>query len=407
MIDPVEPSSSPSWNATTKLIVGLTLVAISAALVIQFRQIIGPLILAFILAYLVHPLAIRMVERAKVSWRMAVNLIYLVLLLLLIGSVTATGFATVQQVQSLIAVVNQFSERLPDLVANLSTQAISFGPFQFNFSQLNLQTLTDQALSAVQPMLGRVTTLISGFATSAAGTFGWALFVLIISYFLLAESGVSPTNMFPIEVPGYQEDIDRLLAELRNIWNAFLRGQMIIVSLVILASSTLMMILGVRYSVGIGLMAGAARFVPYLGPFVSWTVTGLVAFFQGGNHFGLQPLTFTIIVLVASILLDQIFDNIVVPRLLGQSLGVHPAAVLVSAIIATNLLGLIGLVLAAPVLATVKLLVRYIFRKMFDQDPWPLDDEPVHPFHMPWRSSWERLQVWWRARQEPKPGPKA
>jgi hypothetical protein len=89
--------------------------------------------------------------------------------------------------------------------------------------------------------------------------------------------------------------------------------------------------------------------------------------------------------------LDQIFDNLVSPRLLGQTLGVHPAGVLIVAIIAANLIGIIGLVLAAPVLATVNLLGRYIGRKMFDMDPWPepANTDTAQPFVMP-LARWQR-----------------
>jgi predicted PurR-regulated permease PerM len=81
------------------------------------------------------------------------------------------------------------------------------------------------------------------------------------------------------------------------------------------------------------------------------------------------------LVIIAAVVLDQIFDNLVSPRLFGNTLGIHPAAVLITALLAANLIGLIGLVLAAPAVATFKLIGRYIVRKMLDLDPWPVEDE--------------------------------
>jgi predicted PurR-regulated permease PerM len=127
----------------------------------------------------------------------------------------------------------------------------------------------------------------------------------------------------------------------------------------------------VRNALVLALLAGVARFVPYAGPFITWTVTGLVAFFQPSNYFNLEPFTYMLVVVIALLLLDQIFDNLVTPRLYGSALGLHPAAVLVSAIIAANLIGFVGLLLASPVLATLKLFGRYALRKMLDLDPWP------------------------------------
>jgi hypothetical protein len=102
---------------------------------------------------------------------------------------------------------------------------------------------------------------------------------------------------------------------------------------------------------------------------------------------------------VLSFILDQVFDNLISPRLLGEALGVNPAGVLIAAIVAANLIGIIGLVLAAPVLATLRLLSRYITRKMFDLDPWP--EPETHPLSapskIPWSRWWRRLRTWGRA----------
>jgi predicted PurR-regulated permease PerM len=101
--------------------------------------------------------------------------------------------------------------------------------------------------------------------------------------------------------------------------------------------------------------------------------------------------------------MDQIYDNLVSPRIMGKSLGVHPAAVLVVAIIAFNLIGIIGLVLAAPALATVNLIGRYTARKMFDRDPWADFKEEVEPMGFHWVVRLYRyLSVWWNSRKRDK-----
>jgi predicted PurR-regulated permease PerM len=121
---------------------------------------------------------------------------------------------------------------------------------------------------------------------------------------------------------------------------------------------------------------------------------------QASNYFNMQSWHYVILVLGLCFLLDQIFDNLISPRVIGQTLGLHPAAVLIAAIIAANLLGIIGLVLAAPVLATVLLLGRYASRKMLDLDPWPPEPEPAprQPQAMErlFRRIWRRLQAGWR-----------
>jgi len=401
-----EPSSSPKWGATTKLIVGLSFVAIMALLVIQFRHLVGPLILAFMLSYLLYPVANWLTKSIRLPWQTAVAFIYIFLFLLGVGLVALSGLAVVQQLQSLFNFLQNSLKDFPQFLEQLSQQTFIFGPFQFSLAQYDLPALANQALSIVQPLLGRAGSLISSIATSAATTFLWGLFVLIVSYFLLADAGKRVRHEFVhIEIPGYQADLERFGAEMRRIWNDFFRGQLIVISFAILAYFVLLTILGVRYAIGIAVLAGVGRLVPYIGPWALWITTFLVTYFQPSNYFGLQPLQFSILVLVLAFLTDQIFDNIVSPRFMGETLGVHPAAVLVAAIIFANLIGLIGLILAAPVVATLKLIATYVVRKMLDLEPWPEAQRsalprPTHPM-LEWaKRAYQFLRDFWQQKQK-------
>jgi predicted PurR-regulated permease PerM len=143
----------------------------------------------------------------------------------------------------------------------------------------------------------------------------------------------------------------------------------------------LLSILGVRYALGIAFLAGLAKFLPYIGPTITWIVLALITFFQATKpfHLGDRPLIYTLIVVATSLVVDQIFDNFITPRIMARTLRVHPAAVLVTALIAANLLGILGVVIAAPSLATLTLIGRYTMRKLFDQDPFPPWDTASPP----------------------------
>ncbi len=398
MNNPVEPvSPSPKWGPLTKLAVGMTFVAILAAMLVRFRAIVGPLIMAFVLSYLLFPVASGFRSFSKLSWRASVNLIYLVVVIIFGGLLAVAGINIVGQIQSLVDFVRQLTTDLPAIVADLSTSVYVIGPFQFSLQQYDLQALTNQVLSVVQPILGRLGGLVSTLATSAITTVTWAIFVLVISYFLLADAGRVPNQFLSVEIPGYTADLQRLGIELRKIWNAYLRGQLTIVLLVMVTYTILLTALDVRYALGIAILAGLARFVPYIGTFIAWATLAAVAFFQGSNYFGLEQYQYTILVVAIAILVDQIFDQLISPRIFGDTLGVHPAAILVAAIIAANLIGLVGLVLASPVLATLNLVGRYILRKMFDLDPWPEEAPAVSYSRLTWARLWRRMEAWFRS----------
>jgi predicted PurR-regulated permease PerM len=396
--------TSPKWNSTIKTIVGLTTAGLLAATLIYFRSIIGPLILAFILIYLLHPMAAFLNNHTRLSWRASVNLIYIVLLIILLTSSTLTGLAAIQQIQSLIGIIERFVNDLPKLLDSLSGKVFLIGPYQIDLSQFtDLGKLGTQVINTLQLIIGRAGNLVGTLATATASTVGWGLFILVISYFVLADAGKVPNALHYIDIPGYDYDIQRMGRELGRIWNAFLRGQITIVVLVIICYTVLLSILGVRYAFAIAILAGLARFIPYIGPAITWTVLGLVTIFQGGNYFNLQPFYYALLAIATALIVDQTFDNLVAPRIMGRSLGVHPAAVLVVAIIAANLIGLIGLVLAAPVLATGNLIGRYTIQKMFDIDPWTEPEGVLKPMEFPWVGRLaRRVKIWWEARKRKK-----
>jgi predicted PurR-regulated permease PerM len=386
-----DQESSPGWGSTTKLVVGLTFVAIVAALLIRFRFILGPLILAFMLAYLLNPLAASLSKIMRISWRTSVAAIYIFLAIVLAGLITVLGLVIIQQIQSLYGVILRFVNELPTLVEEIPL-FYQFGPFVLDLSEYPLESLVNELLPNLQTPLSRVGSVISSFASGTLGLLGWGIFTLIVSYFLLAGTNLVSHAIVPVDIPGYNDDLRKMGARLRITWNAFLRGQVTVIVIVVIVYAILYLAMGVRFSFALAVLVGLARLVPYLGPITTYIVIFLVIFFQPGNYFGLEQWAFAVLVIVISFVVDQFFDQVVSPRILGETLGVHPAALLVVAIMAANLLGIVGLVLAAPVLATLQLVGRYITRKMLDLDPFP-PEEDTHPRY---EIRWQRLGALWR-----------
>ena len=362
-------STSPGWGNTTKLVVGLTLVAVVAGFLVRFQSFVAPLILAFILTYLLYPVADWLRVKTGIPWRIVVSTIYLILILSLAGLLAWGGLALLDQAQALIRFLERAVNSLPEYISQLSTSVLQIGPFQADFTEFDLGTLSEQILRAVQPLLSGAGNLVGSLASSTATTVGWVLFVIVVSFFMLAETEGIPGQIINLKIPGYQQDFEHLGRELANIWNAFLRGQIVLIVLTVFVYSLMLGILGVRFYIGLALLAGVARLVPYIGPAVAWSAYGLVAFFQV-IPFDMSQLGYVLMVVGTAWLIDLIIDNLVTPRVLADALQLHPAAVLLAALIAVSLLGLMGIILAAPVLATLLLLVRYAVRKLMDLDPW-------------------------------------
>lgn len=363
-------AASPRWSGTTKIIVSLAMLATSAALLMRFHQIVGPLLIAFILAYLIYPLADLISRGLRAPWKLAVTVLYLIIVILFLGLITLGGLALVDQVQSLIIFVQRQITNLPKLIDDLTHNVILIGPFSFDLAQIDMTTIGNKLLDMVQPTLSKLGGVVGAIAGGAATTVGYIFFALLVSYFVVADTGGANASLIRMSIPGYGEDTKVFGRELNRIWKAFLRNQMIIFLITVVVYNIVLGAWGVNFSFGLALLAGLARFVPYAGPFVAWTTYGLVCLFQGTTLFGLQPFPYALMVVGTAWVVDIIMDNFVVPRMMADALDIHPAAVMIFALIAANLFGLVGLLLAAPVLATVMLFSNYAVRKLFDLDPW-------------------------------------
>jgi predicted PurR-regulated permease PerM len=104
---------------------------------------------------------------------------------------------------------------------------------------------------------------------------------------------------------------------------------------------------------------------------------------QGSTAFGLEQLPYALIVMGTGWILDNIYDTFFSPRFLANALDVHPVAILVGVFVGLNLFGFWGMVLAAPIIATLKLLLSYVGKKLTDQDPWVKPEELEEEENLP------------------------
>ena len=143
----------------------------------------------------------------------------------------------------------------------------------------------------------------------------------------MSESKGASQSLIKLRIPNYQEDLSKMGTQLSHIWNAFLRGQLLIFFITVAYYSLILSVLGIRYFFLLALIAGLARFVPYIGPFVAWTTYGLVALFQT-NYFNMAPFPYALVNSRRCLLSDVIMDYFVSPRVMSDALAIHPAAVL-------------------------------------------------------------------------------
>ena len=391
-------ANSPGWQPGTRLAVGVLMIILVSLLLYRLRQLLAPVILALLLAYILYPVVRRLEKRLGSRRGLAVGLVYVVILLLLGGTTTGVGIAFSRGLASLGEFLERVSRGLPEFVDGLVDLQFAVGPWVVNLT--SIEYLAESLTSAITPLLSQTGSLLTGLAGATATLVGNALILLVIGFYLLLYFERIQDWLISLVPAPYQSDARTLMSDTGKIWQAFLRGQLLLALVVGVATAVVMAILGVRFALGIGLIAGVLEFIPIFGPLVTGILSVLVALFQGSNHWGLTPFVFALVVAGASLVIQQIENNILVPRIIGHSLDLNPLVVILALLAAGSLAGVVGLLLAAPAVATLKLIFGYLYWKTVGVQP-PVSRAAALP--APARSSaMRRLRDRFNPRRDPQ-----
>jgi predicted PurR-regulated permease PerM len=363
--------TSPPWQTGTRLMMAGLMILFVTGLVLVARSILGLVVVALLLAYLLHPLVELLEKRLRFSRTGAVLVVYVLLIGLLVGGTTGIGVAIIRQIIGLIEGLSQFVDNVPALLEQVVSTSISVGPWTLDLSNVNLDPVANSIASTLQPLLGRTGTLLASAVGTTATTLALLIIILVMGYYLLRDFdslGNSILNLVPHD---YQTDFSKLMDETGRVWSSFLRGQLILGLVMGGASAAVYGALGLRFALGLGLITGLMEFIPIFGPYIAGTVAVIAAIFQSTNGWGLSPSAFILMVFAAAVILQQVENVILVPRIIGHSLRLHPLIVLIATITGGLLAGFLGILLAAPTVATFRLWGGYVYRKTVGLDQWP------------------------------------
>ncbi len=393
---------SPLWNRPTKVIVTVVSLLFIVVVLWRFQTLISPLIIAAILAYLMYPIINLLERHTKLSYSTSVVTVFLSLAVIFIGVFAVLGFALYSQVADLVVRTPEIIENIPTYIEDATqtlSEPITVGSFTFTLpipqdQNFDWQAIFSQISSYIEPALRNIGSSLGQVAISIAAGLGWLVFILFVAIYISSDAPYLSQLISDMAASsGYRADAERLWRSFGRIWDAYLRGQAILGVVIFFTVSTVLALLGVENALAIGLLAGLLEFIPFIGPLVGGGSAVLVALFQTSNYMGLTSIQFAIVVLIAMSIIQQIENNVLVPRIVGDALDLNPLIVFVGALMGTSLGGILGAILAAPVLATLKLLGSYAWRKMFDEPPFP-DPEPDHSDKPSWaESAWERWQL--------------
>ena len=199
------------------------------------------------------------------------------------------------------------------------------------------------------------------------------LITFFLSLYLTKDAPQIRTYVQGLFPPSYQSELMNLLRQVGHIWQNFFRGQLILCFTMGITTWMALEIAGMPGALILGIVAGVLEIVPNLGPTLATIPAVIVALIQGSltlNAYGIDNVSFALITLAIYFILQQLENNILVPRIIGDSVNLHPVVIICGVVIGYNLFGLFGTFLAAPVIATLRTIGSYVHAKLLDYPPF-------------------------------------
>ncbi|MFN8495135.1 MAG: AI-2E family transporter [Caldilineaceae bacterium] len=354
--------NSRRWSNVTKIIVIVALVILAIALMVTFGEMISPTIVAFLLAFILSR-PVNWIQK-QTGWARGACVAFLYILLLALVALMPALF-----ISRSVAIFMSLRQTLEELIANLRSTPTRL-LFVFGTYQLSAGTLLKQMGDVLQNVLAVATadpfSLFRGVTTGILTV----IYVLVLNFWLLKDSQKFQRVIFEQIPTDYQEDVRRLGQELGKIWHAFLRGQLILSLVVGSMVWVALLIVGMPNAAGLALLAGVMEFLPQLGTGVSTTIGTTVALFQGSVWLPVNHITFTVIVFVIYVIIAQLEHVYLIPRFVGGRVKLHPAVTFVGIINGAIAFGVLGVLLATPVIASARVIFSYMYRKILDLEPF-------------------------------------
>jgi len=343
--------SSVFINPWVRLVLIIAAFSASVFLIYYMRSIFFPLVLAFVIAYVLDPVVDRLSKpffpRALISGLLVLILIVVFILIL------------IYFVPKLFGEVLNFFKSIPDYVEKIKTllephiqklhekYPIEVDKIINSLSAEVEKKLPDIAESATNIFLNTFTNLLSFILGLIK-----LIFIPIFTFFLLKDIDKIRTwtrNHLPFR---HKDKIVSLVNEIDTVLGSYLRGQLLICLVVGFYYSIGFILIGVPFGLMFGILIGAVNFVPYMGVFVGVIPALLLTLAETGSFTKILM----IFILYAA---QQIWDGMyLTPSILGKKVGLHPVFILLSLMIFGKLFGIIGILIAVPSAAVLKVLIK-------------------------------------------------
>ncbi|MFT9214417.1 AI-2E family transporter [Liquorilactobacillus ghanensis] len=361
MLDKIQRSKL-LW-VTLELLLLATLIFVCSKISFIFRPLgtfastlFAPVLIAGFLYYLVNPIVKLLMKiklgKRKISRTLAVSIVFI----LLIGII---GLIAAIVVPLLINEISQLIKQMPQYIDGLQKLG---NDYYHNLSQVEWMKKL-KLTSYATKMQNNFLQIVENFASSLTNSLGVVIGTIttititivtipFILFYMLKDGQQLIPNLQKMFPSRHEAQVEELMKKLNTTLSRYIAGQVIECLFIATFTSIGYWIIGMPYAFLLGVTAGMTNIIPYIGPYI-----GILPALVLGLTFSTQK---ALLVIVVCVIVQQVDGNLVYPNVIGKSLSIHPLTIIILLLVAGNLAGIVGMILAVPTYAVLKTVVKYL-----------------------------------------------
>ncbi|MCO7176094.1 AI-2E family transporter [Sporolactobacillus kofuensis] len=310
-----------------------------------------PIIVAGFLFFLISPF-VDLFERMKIPRTVSILIIYVILTGLIVLLVTIVGPPLTAQIKSLFSQLPDYLTSWRSSIEHLAdTRGFKWLIHQDYYSIDKIQQSIEQMAKTFTDNAGSGLSTFFNVLVNVTLTVVTVPFIL---FYMLKDGNRLPqavTRFFPQK---YHEEVNHIMGDLNETLSSYIHGLIIVASFVGITSSIGFAVIGLPYSLLLGLIVGVTNIIPYLGPIIGATPALIIALMDSPTK--------ALLVLAVIVIVQQLDGHLISPLVMGKRLNTHPLTIIVLLLVAGKWIGPIGMILAVPTYAMIKSIVAHVIR---------------------------------------------
>jgi predicted PurR-regulated permease PerM len=343
-----------AWSERYRIWILSVLLILFTWTLIFAKEAINPLIIAGLIAYLLNPIVSFLKKRTGISHLVAVNVVFwfaLALIFVLPTFYLPSVFAEIETLdQNLVSIydaINEFISR-PLVVGGVNIDLSSLLP--------SLQDI---------PEFSEITSSAFQLIEAVSVNFLWFMVILVVIYYLLKDWAILREWLINLSPEGSREDVRIIYEKIKLVWSGYLRGNLTLMFIVGVVYTIVWAALGVPAALTLGIIIGLLTIIPDIGPAIGAGIATVVAFVEGSSYLNIPNFWFAALILGIYVVLINLKNILIRPRLFGRSVQMHEGIVFVLIILAVVMQGVLAAIVVIPLAASLSIIGRYFLNALY------------------------------------------